>query len=145
MAVGGTASLRRPSHLPIRLPSLTTWCAIKFGTSLPGVLALPRGGGLLPGGGAVGHQRADRPDGLVQVFPPSYPALQGPPVLGIGYRVLDADPLRGLGVAGLLVRFGHLRRRVPGGLLRRRAHLTGVASVPALAAGVHLALHIRVA
>jgi CRISPR-associated protein Cas1 len=71
---------------------LTTWCAIRVGASFPRALASPPGGGVLPGGGAVGHQRADRPDRLWQVLAPADPALQGPPVLAAGDGVLHADP-----------------------------------------------------
>ena len=52
------------------------------------------GSAVLPGGGAVGHQRADGPDCLWQVFTPADPALQWPPVLAAGDGVLYADPRR---------------------------------------------------
>jgi hypothetical protein len=75
----------------ITLARLTTWCAIRLGTSFPGAL-VTGGSAVLPGGGAVGHQRADGPDCLWQVFTPADPALQWPPVLAAGDGVLYADP-----------------------------------------------------
>src|SRR6266567_3964702 len=96
-------------------------------------------GGGLAGGGAVGHERSDGPDGLGQVRAPAGPALQGPPVLAVGDGVLYADPCRGLGVAGLLPRLDHFRGRVFGGFLRRDADLARVVAAQAAVASVHLA------
>jgi hypothetical protein len=48
---------------------------------------------LLPGGGAVGDKSGDGQSGFLEVLAASGPALQGPPLLGLGDGVLDADPL----------------------------------------------------
>jgi len=48
----------------------------------------------LPFGGAVGDEPGDRQEGLVEIFSPPEVALEGPPLLVLGVRVLDADPFR---------------------------------------------------
>jgi hypothetical protein len=47
----------------------------------------------LPFGAAVGDQSGDGERGVFEVFTASDVALQGPPLLGLGDGVFDADPL----------------------------------------------------
>ncbi len=75
-------ALAKPDRVP-RAAQLTTWCAISFGVSSPGWWGGSAGSGVLPGGGAVGHQRADGTDRLGQVLAPPDPALQRPPVASV--------------------------------------------------------------
>ena len=90
----GGGSVCYPPHPAWDRLSLTTWCSIGFRASSGGVVVRLAGDARLPGGGAVGHERADRLDGLGQVLAPAGPALQGSPVLAVGDGVLDADPGR---------------------------------------------------
>jgi hypothetical protein len=72
---------------------------------------------LLAVGGSVGDQSGDGLSGVVEVFAASDVTLQGPPLLGFGDGVFDADPLTGLLVSFLLPA-GHLVGR--GVLVPRR-------------------------
>ena len=63
-------------------------------------------------------------------------ALQGPPLLGFGDGVLDADPPGGLGLAVLLPADGVFGRAVLTWFLRRRADLRGEVAGQALVAGI---------
>jgi hypothetical protein len=64
-------------------------------------------------GSYLGDQTGDGQVGLVVVVAASDPALQGPPLLVLGIGVLDADPLRGLLVPGLLPGTGSRGWRSP--------------------------------
>src|SRR5712664_1966971 len=84
---------------------LASRCTIRVRACWPGGSA----GVWLPCGGAVGDQSGDGQGGVFEVLAAPYPAVQGPPLLGFGDGVLDADPLGGLLVA-LLVPAGGLFR-----------------------------------
>src|SRR5262249_48908758 len=112
-----SSSRTAPSAPHTNQPSLavTSRCAIGVGSCWPGGLA----GVWVPCGGAVGAQSGDGQSGFLEVLTASGPALHGPPLLGFGDGVLDADPLGGLLVALLLPGGGLFGRRVFAGFLRR--------------------------
>src|SRR6266568_1320802 len=99
----------------------------------------------LPRGGAVGDQRGDGQSGFLEVLAASDPALQGPPLLGFGYGVLDADPLGGLLVPELFPAGGLLGRRILARLLGRAADLGREVTGQALIPGVDLGFDIGMA
>jgi hypothetical protein len=96
-------------------------------------------------GGAVGDQSGDGQRGRFEVLAPSDPALQGPPLPGLGNGMFDADSRRGLVVAFLLPAGGLFGWRVLAGFLRRGADLAGEVTGQALGAGVDLGLDLGMA
>src|SRR5215469_9005855 len=78
----------------------------------------------LPGSGALGDEVGHGQGGFLEVVAASGPALQGPPLLGFGDGVLDADPCRGLLVALLFPAGGLFGRGILAGFLWRGADLS---------------------
>lgn len=99
---------------------------------------------VLPSGGAVGDQAGDGQVGLVVVLAAPDVALQGPPLLVLGVGVLDADPLGGLLLSGLLPGRGLAGRGVLARLERRRGDLAGELPGQALVSSIDVCFDLRV-